>query len=351
MTSRTRGPGLQVHPLVNEMSDVDRDALHVLPLSLIPLRTASLTRAKMIKNVHLESVIELYQDTRTGSGQLEIAELPRAFGWPRTPVHPDLAVLSKLARLPTFDMYSLRILLRELGVPINDYGALRLSRRKNKELTTYMTKFTRPLIQQLYGEDGVSIHSFEDLITCFRNPDVKQALARLKIIAGRLRIEMNQVPRFLEDYGDVFLSIAYYRNAFDAIKPLAADFVDSLTRLREHPQLRKNFALMKAMTEIEDVISRIMVELRSRFATFDEITADLWTNISAQHFRGAQHQISRSHTWIGGVLCGLNVKMDAWHKAFPNKDGGGPMARSDFLVAQIRPAFDRIPMAEVADNA
>ena len=45
---------------------------------------------------------------------------------------------------------------------------------------------------------------------------------------------------------------------------------------------------------------------------------------------------------IGGVLCALSVKMDAWAKLFPTKDSGGPVKRSEFILSEMRQGVDKI---------
>jgi hypothetical protein len=345
MTARVEEP--QMRARSGDIQDIDRDSLHILPLSIIPLQTPVLTGARMIKNVRLESVVELFGYPNTGSGQVDIEDLPRAFGWSEAQVQPDLMVLRRLALLPSFDMYSLRILLREHGIAINDCNALRLSKRKNAELTAYMTRFTRPLIMHVYGHmygaagEG-SIHSFEDLIALFRNPDIETALGKLKIMAARLGIRIDQVPRFLEDYGDIFLSLSYYRQALDSIEPMVAGLEDVIGQLREHWQLRKDANLMKTCTMIEEVLKTVIARLKGRFTRFDEDTADLWSNVTAERFRKVQTRIAGDHIAIGGVLCALAVKMGAWDRMFPSKDAGGLMKQANFIFTEMRPGFDRI---------
>jgi hypothetical protein len=114
------------------ISDTDRDSLYILPLAIIPLRTPALRRARMIKNVRLDSAVELFEDAKTGSGQIEVEDLPHEFGWCERPPQPDLLVLRKLALLPSFDVYSLRVLLRRHDIPVNDYASLRLSKAKKR---------------------------------------------------------------------------------------------------------------------------------------------------------------------------------------------------------------------------
>ena len=59
--------------------------------------------------------------------------------------------LNCLANLNSFDVYTLRVELRNVGVPVNDHTKLKLSKSKNEELTEYMRDFTRPLISQVCG--------------------------------------------------------------------------------------------------------------------------------------------------------------------------------------------------------
>ena len=47
----------------------ENDALHILPLSNIPLQIRALRETRLIKNAKLEGVIELYSDAATGSAQ------------------------------------------------------------------------------------------------------------------------------------------------------------------------------------------------------------------------------------------------------------------------------------------
>jgi hypothetical protein len=328
------------------ISDSDRDSLHSLPLAIIPLKTPALTRARLIKNVRLDSVVELFEDAAAGSGQIDIDSLPTAFAWVEGHDHPDLAVLRALALLPSFDVYSLRVSLRDIGIRVNDYSTLRLSRQKNEELTEYMTAFTRPLIRQIYGETQVKCASFEELLGLFRDPDVKKAYEKLKLIAGRLQIPVAKVPEFLEDYGDIFLSLSYYRQALDAVRPRVNAFMETLTQMRRNWQLKKDSTLMHCCEYTDGIVGRAMANTQARFDAFDRASADLWGELSAERFRAIQRLVTSCHITVGGTLCTLSVKMDAWHRIFPTPDAGGPLRRAEILIKDIRPGMDKLHRLE-----
>ena len=82
-----------------EVEDIDRDSAHILPLSILNLKTPALSRARMIKNSQLDGVIEIFESTDTGSGQIEVDFLPNEFEWPTMPPHPDLVLLRQLSVL------------------------------------------------------------------------------------------------------------------------------------------------------------------------------------------------------------------------------------------------------------
>jgi hypothetical protein len=322
--------------------DSDMDSMFVLPLSIIPLQTPALQSAKLIKNVRLQSVVEIFSDATTGSGQVEIEKLPNMFGWPTDELHPDLAIIRRLALLPSYDVYSLRISLREHGIPVNDYSALKLSPEKASELTHYMILFTRPLMKLIYADNAVEINSFDDILHLFRDPDVKKAKARLEQMAQSLNIDVWDVPRFLEDYGDTFLSLSYFRHCLDRLEPYFTACVSSLKPIRSHFQLKQNPSLMKTCDRVEEVINAMSASITGRLEVFEKRTREMWNNLNQEEFRNVKTMIERYHVTIGATLCGLTVKMNSYARMFPRTTTGGPVKRADFLVSDMLQGIEQI---------
>jgi hypothetical protein len=331
---------------VNPIEDGDMDSLFVLPLSIIPLETPALRQARLIKNARLLSVIEMFSDVQTGSGQVEISDLPKLMNWPDDNVHPDHMVLRKLATLHSYDVFSLRIMLRKIGVTVNDQKALQLSPEKNQELTEYMTQFTRPLIAEIYGGDNIKVEKFEDVVKLFRDPDVKRARHRLQQMADALGIEIMEVPQFLENYGDIFLSLSYYKQCLDQLYPLFDVFINSMYDIKQNYQLRQDQNLMKSCDMIESTINELTAAITGRFENFERSTKAMWDNISAERFQKVKDLIQAYHVTIGGVLCGLTVKMNAWVRLFPRPSSGGPVKRSEFIMTDIRQGLENITKIE-----
>ncbi len=321
----------------------ERDALHILPLEILPLKTTGLNRARMVKNARLKSAIELFKDQHAGSGQLDVEDLPQEFSWGEAATNPDMVLIRKVATMPSYDVFSLRIGLRQIGIKVNDYEALSLSPEMNKELATYMTDFTRPLIMQIYGkDDDLKIETFEDVVGLFRDPDIKRALEKLKVMAEKLGIKPEEVPSFIEDYGDIFLSLSYYRRCLDAVEPIITSFLHALPSLRKNYILKNDTSLQLTIDMLESKINELTIQMTSRFESFERGTENMWDEISAEKFRKLQTVISSYHVKLGGILCALTVKMDAWHRLFPDANYGSPQRRAEFIMTEMRQGMDNI---------
>jgi hypothetical protein len=314
---------------------MDMDSMFVLPLNIIPLETPALHNARMIKNVRLQSVIEVFRDHNAGSGQIGVEALPVMLGWKGEKGLADLTLLRKLAVLPSYDVYSLRISLREHGIPVNDHEALRLSPEKAEMLSRYMVRFTHPLVKLVFADDSIKLEDFDDILDLFRDPDVGKARERLENLARALGIPVFEVPRFLEDYGDTFLSLSYYRHCLDRLQPYFTACLDSLEMIRTHHQLKRNPNLMKVCKTVEDVITSVSASVAGRLEVFERRTQTMWDNVSQEEFRGIKAMIQRYHITIGAALCGLTVKMNAFACIFPHPQAGGPVKRGDFMGAEM----------------
>ncbi len=337
---------LSVEGSPEKVRDSDRDSLHILPLSILPFETTALRHARMIKNARLESVIEFFSGASSGSGQMYVDETSAEFGWPQNSMHPDLVILEKLAKLPSYDVYSLRIMLRRHGITINDVEALKLSEEKRAELNKYMTDFTHPLIDQIFGSDDMDIKDFNDVLALFRNPDVRKAREKLEIMADKLGIKVEDVPSFLEDYADIFMSLSYYRQCLDTIEPVIDEFLESLDTIRANYQLKSDPNLIRTCNMMQATFNDLLASISGRFENFDKSTKDMWNNISAERFKEVERLIKNYHTTIGGVLCSLSVKMDAWSQLFPDKHSGGPVKRSEFILSEMKLGINKIKMIE-----
>ncbi len=338
-------------PAEQESLARDIDALHVLPLAMLPVESEALRELKLIKNHRLESVVEVHNMRGKGSLQVEVAGLPSVFGWSTEEEHPDLTLLRRVAELPSFDIYSLRHLLRELGYAVNDDPNLQLSEEMTAELSGYMTVFTRPLISRLYAGEEKKIAKPGDLAALFNDPDRSKVLRRLEILAGELGIGIEAVPRFLEDYGDVLLSLAFYRRCLDEVTPIVTEFLGTMDTVRGNDILRKDEDLIEICDNVETEVNELTSTIAQRFQELDHVARDIWKDPNAQGFRGLKEKISEHHTGISGVLCGLTVKMGIWEKTFPDQENASPAQLADFIKYHMKQGLETMQKVQVTTVA
>jgi hypothetical protein len=324
--------------------EADMDSMHILPLAIIPLKTPSLRRARLIKNVRLESVIELFNDTGGGSGQIDTNELANTFGWPATGQHPDERMVAALCDLHSFDVYSLRLQLRKLGIKVEQSNRLKLSGKKCAELMQYMNVFTLPLLRQIYDTAETGVDNMDALIKKYSSPNKEDALENLRHMADKLHIELHGVPDFLEEYADIYLSIAYGKEGLNTLIPQILMFEESMEELKDNYELRNDVRLMRSIDFIKDSITDVTTSVVSRFESFDRASESMWEDITAESFNKVKKMIRSHHVSVGAILCGLSVKMNGWQHNLAA--GRGLVRRADFVRSDMMQGMEKINKIE-----
>jgi len=274
-------------PEVGNVFGTDQDAIHVLPLSSIPLETRGLKRARLVKNARLEGMVELFSGSGTGSGQVPPSGLYSVFDFGREP-HPDVTLVQKLSKLPSYDVYSLRIELRDLEVEVEDAQSLTLSPDQTAQLTDYMRTFLKPLITAIFGDSQKDVVDFKGLVDLFRDPDITAARDNLIRLASDLDIEILEIPKFIMDYGDAYLSLSYYQYCFDNVQPVLVEFYDAVDVILDAPHIKQNFNVTRNCTQTAKRLKTAESDISLVFDMFKMRTEDMWSALTPERFRGMQ---------------------------------------------------------------
>ena len=327
-----------------EIPDEDRDSLHTLPIAILPIQTVIFRRSRIVKNSRLESVIEFFNGVGCGRGQLDINGVAKFLALEQVPPHPDVVLLRTICDLPSFDVYSLRISLRANNISIADSSALTLSPAKIESLSAYMASFTRPLVSEIFGRDTAG-ESFRDIVGLFRTENAQAVRERLDTMASRLGIPIESIPKFLEDYGDIFMSLSYYRQCLDQMLPQVQSFMDGIAMIRSSHQLAQDKSIMGVIDTIESTVNGKLANITGKIESFERSTNDMWRDLNADKFKRIEALVSRYHTSIGGALCAMSVKMTAWTNQFPNTTGGVGR-RAAFIMSDIRQGIEYMQQQE-----
>ncbi len=317
-------------PALQEMID-SWDVMDRLPLTLVPLSSTTLRGARLIKTAKLETMVELHTDRTSGSLQVKPDHIHEAF--PRFP--DDQKLIRRLSDLHSYDVYSLRMNLRRMGIAVDD-GALELSETMKTRLDKYTPEFTLPLVRAIFGNDGAHIGDRQGLIRMFRDPDRARVAEKLKQISRKTGIAVENIPAFLERYADVFLSVAYYQHNFEAITP-------QLTRcglwLREASAAARHSPHGK---RVEDALGFLITTVRERLRLFRTSFSSFWTEMNAAAFERLKDEIEGRYIGTGAMLCGLGVKMRHWSRTFHDSGAGGPATRLQYLASEMEPGLIKL---------
>ena len=102
---------------------------------------------------------------------------------------------------------------------------------------------------------------------------------------------------------------------------------------------------MKTCDHMEERLTDITTSITGRFENFHQHSNEMWKNVTAESFRQVKELVAGHHMTLGGVLCGLAVKMSLWDERFA--DGKGSlMQRAEFIMTEMRHGIDVIDRIE-----
>jgi hypothetical protein len=320
----------------------DLDALDTLSLSMIPLTSNTLKNARLIKNSRLETSVELYNDPIAGSLQIYPADIAeQILASPR-----DQEIVNQLAALHSYDVYSLRASLKKLGIEGVEIESLELSSGMKESLGEISVQFTRPLIEKIFGSGNIDVNDSQALQKMFRDPDVNRVRENLRIMTQNTGIPLADLPEFLREYSEVFLSVAYYKYSFDSIGPELDRFLVWVKVLREHKDISSSPQTAQSCKKVDEAMLFLVGSIRERLAKFQTSFEKFWSDINKDYFLTLRKQIEENHSSMGSVLCGLGVKMRGWSKDFPDNNVGGPQKRAKYVVTDLEPGIEKLKALE-----
>jgi hypothetical protein len=323
----------------------EQDALDKLSLSMIPLSSTALRNARLIKNNRMETTVELHHDPVTGSLQIQPEDIADTFAGNVR----DQAIIRALAALNSYDVYSLRTSLKKIGVEVEDSKKLDLTDEMKETLHHYMMAFTRPLVDRIFGlqadeDNGIAapLESQLDISTLLNDPDVARARNNLMVMAQKTGIPLEEIPRFLAAYSDVFLSVAYYRHSFESLGEEIERFLTWIHELQQVRDVKSSPRTMTSCKKTEETVRQLTISVRERMSQFNKAFHMFWNDINKESFVLLQKQVEENHDGMGAVLCGLLVKIRTWSYEFPDNTVGGPMKRATFVMTEIEPGLDKL---------
>lgn len=334
-----------------QYSNEGMESLHTLPLAVLPFQTKALASVKLIKNTQLRSVIELFSGEQTGSGQIEISDIGSRFDELRDADHPDFTLLTELGKLRSYDVYSLRITLREQGIPLDKGNALRLSSTKQAASTDFMRHFTQSLLKETFAptptgdddrlelvidDDDESADKGRHLSKLINPIDPENAHTNLGKLAERLEIRLEDLPNLLEDFADLHLSVAYYESCYGELEREFDNLFALMSRLvRTNNTFQRETAFLQKCDRVEFDVASSKRFVQEHLKLFEKLEREFWDEVSAKRFREIEDVAKANQVRLGGILCGMTKKINAWKKMFPRPDLVTPHRLAGFIMTEL----------------
>jgi hypothetical protein len=315
-----------------------QDSVDKLTLANMPLTSQSLKSSRLIKNTRLETMLELHNDPVSGSLQIRPEEIPATFPGASK---DDQALIEKLAALDSYDVYSLRINLKKLGIEVAE-STLSLSEGMQQKLERYSLEFTRPLIIKIFGDGKEESENTRDFHAFFRNPDVALVQERLKNLSQKTSIPLPEIPDFLLNYRDLFLSTLYYRENLESLVPELNRFWLWIADLKNQKEVSSSPGSMARCRKVMGMMRFLFISTRERLTQFRGAFDVFWDDMNPGSFAKLRRQIEDNHTSMGAVLCALGVKMRDWSQVFPDNRSASVAQRIQYIMAELEPGLDKL---------
>ncbi|HEY4075899.1 MAG TPA: hypothetical protein VGM26_03105 [Rhizomicrobium sp.] len=310
----------------------DLATLRLLALAPLPFEHRALRKMRMIKNMRLEAVIELFGGN-AGSGQATVKSIAKGLELGSS---NDLSLLRLLEALPSFDEYSLRINLRNSSFSIP--GEFERAEPQTGLLNSSMSEFMRPLAEQLERLDPVS--NYDEMLKQLRECVATQGA--LQTFAARLDSDGDSVIAFLEDYADTTLSLGFYRKCLDQMMPSIEDLLHSVRDLRAGCRARGDGLLLGTLDMVEGTVNQMIADVTGRIESFEISTQGVWIAMTPEQFAKIPGKCRDYQASTAGVLCALAVKMAGWIQNFPVQGSGAPVRRASFIMSEMRQGMEHI---------
>jgi hypothetical protein len=161
-------------------------------------------------------------------------------------------------------------------------------------------------------------------------------------MAGKLAVPLEQLPRFIEDYADIFMSLAYYTHCVDRLSPVMDTFAISLIELKRNFLVRNDSKLVSELDQIERLMRGLTTYVKRTLDSFGTLSDTLWIDLTPAKFSHLRAMVHTTQLTVGSVLCALTVKLSAWQQRFPTSQQARPRTRIDFIMNEMREGLNAI---------
>jgi hypothetical protein len=161
-------------------------------------------------------------------------------------------------------------------------------------------------------------------------------------MSQKIGIPVEEIPAFLREYEDIFLSAAYYRHNLEGIFPKLNRCAAWLMDLQKQREVVASPPTRASCRNVMRYMGFLSTSARERLSRFTAGFEMFWKDMNQETFRKLTEDIEENHAGTGAVLCGLTVKVGGWAKKFPRKDIGGPAESIIYAMTEMEPGLEEL---------
>ena len=183
--------------------------------------------------------------------------------------------------------------------------------------------------------------TLQDVVRLFSDPDNDCALKNMRELADSLNINLSDIPDFLENYAEVYLSLSFFGKCQNDVTSGLGVFSDELRLIACAPCCNVDRSAARSIEHTAENLRHLHSEVAGILHKFKEQTTEMWQDISAERYQNLKRLIIDSHKKVATNLCAITVKLAAW-ESFSSAAGTNTMQdKVNFVVTCISLGLDR----------
>ena len=193
---------------------------------------------------------------------------------------------------------------------------------KENGFKSYLSNYSRGLLNVILRGTDIEITDRSSLATILEGDNREKVLKNLIEIASCLRIEPEEIVRYIGKLSEVILAISYYHRVYDNMMEDLKELLLDVRKMQSDQLLCHRFPGLKDdAKEVLEFGRDTLGGLNEYFEKFKKVERFLDKEITPEKFKTLRDGLETHFRAIGKVLCFWQTKTGAWKRRFIDSRG------------------------------
>ena len=299
----------------------------------------NLKRSRIVLGSDLNPLIDFFNSADVGIGGRDAREAAAELNL----ADADRKRLEALLRVRSYDVYTLRAALGG-HLTSERFEQLALPESEKRQLEEHTREYTRALFAIIFEDSGIEVSNRQAMRDLLEGSTKEIVQRNVMALAQKFAIKPTELVNYIAGVGEMLLAIAFYRRAFEFMRPELHGFLREIKSLHEHQFVVMQHPDVPQNTRtVMGYGARTAKTIDDYFESFQAI-GKIWENLTPDRFRQIREAVERQYPIIGSTLCIWQVKLEAWNRRFhrTTRRDHSPVQFATFFQERIFPNFDKI---------